>query len=232
LDLDVIRTCQIHFPKWGDAWNDDRVQLRIEDGAAFVRNASDRSYDVIIQDSSDPWTVEDDGITIKPLPSSVLYERDHIKELNRILKSDGIVNIQAESFNVPTSLDGIVEWKRIMEDSGFARTRYGNIQTTSYPTGQIGFLLGEKQQYPSCSSSSSSSNNRMSSISKRYRKMVVDNKRSTSYYHPRLQRSCFDLPWWVYRKIYNRTIEDKDEEDASSSYDFVCQNNDDNNNGQ
>jgi spermidine synthase len=93
LDEAVIRTCEEHFPQWGDAWKDPRASLHIADGAQFVRDAADGTYDVIIQDSSDPFVVDDDGV-MKTLPSGVLYEEDHICQLHRILKPNGILNIQ------------------------------------------------------------------------------------------------------------------------------------------
>lgn len=93
LDEAVVRTCEEHFPQWGDAWKDPRASLHIADGAQFVRDAADGTYDVIIQDSSDPFVVDDDGV-MKTLPSGVLYEEDHICQLHRILKPNGILNIQ------------------------------------------------------------------------------------------------------------------------------------------
>lgn len=93
LDEDVIKTCQVYFPQWGDCWKDPRVHLHIKDGAEFVRNSPDNYYDVIIQDSSDPWVVEDDGTTTA-LPSGALYEEGHICQLYRVLAHDGILNIQ------------------------------------------------------------------------------------------------------------------------------------------
>jgi hypothetical protein len=65
-----------------------------------------------------------------------------------------------------------------MEECGFTRSRYGNIQTSSYPTGQIGLLIGEKN--PSVASD-------MASVLTRYNK-IVENGEKTSYYHPPLQR--------------------------------------------
>lgn len=97
LDEEVIKTCQTYFPQWGDCWNDPRASLYIKDGAQFVRDTPDNFYDVIIQDSSDPWVIEDDG-GVTPLPSSVLYERDHICQLYRVLALDGILNLQVGYF--------------------------------------------------------------------------------------------------------------------------------------
>lgn len=96
LDLEVIRTCEKFFPQWGSAWKDPRAMLHIKDGAQFVRDTADSFYDVIIQDSSDPWVIEEDG-SATPLPSKVLYEEDHICQLHRILKPKGILNIQVRN---------------------------------------------------------------------------------------------------------------------------------------
>jgi len=203
LDEEVIRTCEKYFPQWGDAWKDPRATLHIQDGAQFVRDSPDSFYDVIIQDSSDPFVIEDDGI-VTPLPSGVLYEEDHICQLHRILKPNGILNIQGESIAVPTSLEGIVAWRQNMEKCGFTRSRYGSITTSSYPTGQIGLLLGEKN--PSAAAS-------YKSVVKRYNDMVLNGK-ATTYYHPPLQKGSFELPLWAHKAIYGS-------EDTS---DLLCHN--------
>ena len=97
LDDEVVKTCERFFPQWGDAWKDPKVKLHIKDGAQFVQDAPDNYYDVIIQDSSDPWIIDDDG-NKTPLPSGVLYEKDHICQLHRILQPNGILNIQVSCF--------------------------------------------------------------------------------------------------------------------------------------
>jgi spermidine synthase len=92
LDESVVETCKRFF-KWGNAWNDTRVQLHIEDGAKFVERADEGYYDVIIQDSSDPWTSNEKGETVQ-LPSSSLYASEHFSNIYRALADDGILNLQ------------------------------------------------------------------------------------------------------------------------------------------
>ena len=92
LDEQVVETCKKFF-KWGSAWSDPRVHLHIEDGAQFVKNAEAGYYDVVIQDSSDPWTSNEKGETI-PLPSSSLYVPEHILNIYRALADNGILNFQ------------------------------------------------------------------------------------------------------------------------------------------
>jgi hypothetical protein len=70
-----------------------------------------------------------------------------------------------------------------MEECGFLRSRYGSIHTSSYPTGQIGLLLGEKDP---------SSASRHKVITERYNRMVSGGMKTT-YYHPRLQKGYVEL---------------------------------------
>ena len=92
LDEQVIETCKKFF-KWGNAWSDPRVHLHIEDGAKFVERTEPGFYDVVIQDSSDPWTSNEKGETI-PLPSGSLYVPKHYSNIFRALAQDGILNFQ------------------------------------------------------------------------------------------------------------------------------------------
>lgn len=192
LDGDVIDVCKQFF-KWGGAWDDPRAQLHIADGAQFVREAADGTYDVIIQDSSDPWAIEDDG-SMTPLPSGVLYREDHFRNLHRILSPNGVLNLQAESFNMPSSLQGISDWRKLLMDCGFGRSRYGGITISSYTTGHIGFL---------CSQKGSAWTMNYGDVKRRYERMVARGNRTT-YYHPPLQRGAFDIPLWAQESIYGQ----------------------------
>jgi spermidine synthase len=98
LDEDVIEVCKEHF-SWGYAWKDPRVVLHIEDGAAFVAHTSTGNYDVIIQDSSDPWTWDSKGRKIE-LPSAVLYSESHFQNIFRILGEGGIFIFQVSRHRI------------------------------------------------------------------------------------------------------------------------------------
>jgi len=194
LDGDVIETCREHF-SWGKSWEDPRVALHIEDGSKFVRNAPSEYYDVIIQDSSDPFTQDDDGTTVE-LPSSVLYSSEHIKNVKRILKKDGVYNFQAETIHIPSDLEGVVEWRSSALEIGFKSAKYGSVTISSYPTGQIGFLM--------CQKGSDNEYSTLKDVKRRFGEMEKIGQ-GTTYYHPRLQISSFDLPLWVQKSIYSTT---------------------------
>lgn len=173
--MGVIEACKEHF-SWGKAWDDPRVKLHIADGAAFVKNAADSSYDVIIQDSSDPWTADEEGNNIV-LPSSILYTKEHFVDIYRILTPKGVFNFQAETFNVPSDLEGIQEWWHQAQDVGFQRVRYGSLYISTYPAGQIGFMLCEK---------SPSEAALMEEVKRRFNNMR-EKGQGTTYYQPKLQ---------------------------------------------
>jgi len=199
VDLDefVIEVCREHFP-WGSAWEDPRVTLHVADGAEFVRGAAGGSYDVVVQDSSDPFTWDSDGNRVD-LPSNVLYSRPHMEEILRVLSPGGALNLQAETFQIPSDLEGIVEWRAQAMDLGYADARYGSLIISSYPTGQIGFLLCTK------SLGGGESPPSLSDIEERYTGMVRRGQR-TAYYQPKLQFSSFDLPLWVEEAMYGTSI--------------------------
>lgn len=181
LDGQVIETCKQFFP-WAKAWEDVRATLHVADGAAFVRDAEDGSYDVIIQDSSDPWAIDNNGNQV-PLPSGVLYSKEHFGHISRILKPNGIFNFQAETFNLPSDVDGISEWRQLALSSGFATSRYGSLYIATYPTGQIGFLLCEKN--PDAATSLEDVTKRFQALSSPEGTTMAE---ATTYYQPKLQQ--------------------------------------------
>jgi len=96
VDLDevVIQACMEHFSM--RPWEDDRVNLHIADGAKFLKEAPDEFYDVIIQDSSDPDYVDENGNTVL-LPASVLFSIEHFANAYRALKKDGIFSLEVSA---------------------------------------------------------------------------------------------------------------------------------------
>lgn len=205
LDGEVIETCRKFFP-WGKAWEDPRVTLHIADGAKFVADAKDGYYDAIIQDSSDPYTWGNDGTKLE-LPSNILYSEQHFQHILRILRPGGVFNFQSETFNIPSDLEGISEWRNQALDVGFTSARYGSLMISSYPTGQIGFLLCRKSPDTAGDSNDSSSGitPTLNDVEERFAQMVRRGDRTT-YYQPKLQFSSFDLPLWVEESVYGTSI--------------------------
>lgn len=190
LDAEVVDVCKKHF-SWGAAWDDPRVHLHITDGAAFIHDAPDDFYDVIVQDSSDPWTWDAQGNSVE-LPSSALYSKEHMTHLYRTLRSNGVLNFQAESFQIPSDLEDAASWRKQALEIGFYSARYSSISISSYPTGQIGSLVCEKDP---------PNPGLHQLVQERYKRMIEAGK-LTTYYHPRLHESSFDLPLWAEKHMY------------------------------
>jgi hypothetical protein len=98
-------------------------------------------------------------------------------------------------------MDGTREWRQLALSHGFESARYGSIMISSYPTGQIGFLMCEKN-----ASAASSPEH----IARRFQHMQqVGN--GTHYYHPGQSTAAFVLPLWAQNFIYssNHNVDNK-----------------------
>ena len=195
LDEGVIEVAKKHLP-WKDAWESPKVNLVVGDGAEFVKKQSADSnhdgYNVIIQDSSDPFWIDDDGEEIL-LPSHVLYTEDHLGRIHKLLrKREGVFFMQAETYNIPSNLKAIRRWRESLQSIGFDEPRYGSISIATYPTGQIGFLVAHAKD-AACDSATCKYDERDGDmkwgidwprIDSQFKKLVG----KTSYYHPSLHK--------------------------------------------
>lgn len=87
IDERVVRLCQEYLPiTAGHLDEDKRINLHFTDGSAFVRNTNDKTYDLIIVDSTDPIG-----------PGEGLFTKEFYSNCYRILSDDGILINQHES---------------------------------------------------------------------------------------------------------------------------------------
>jgi spermidine synthase len=81
IDGDVIRLAKEFLPNIAaGAWNDPRAAVIVGDGIAYVREAEDASFDVIIVDSTDPVGV-----------GEVLFSDEFYSNCARILTPQGLI---------------------------------------------------------------------------------------------------------------------------------------------
>ena len=81
IDAEVIRLAREFLPGiGGSAWSDPRADIIVGDGIAHVRDAPDKSYDVIIVDSTDPAGV-----------GEVLFSDAFYGDCARILSPQGLI---------------------------------------------------------------------------------------------------------------------------------------------
>ena len=86
IDGAVVDACIKHLPIMSTVLtNEPRLNLIIGDGLAFVQNAPDKSYDLILVDSTDPFG-----------PGEDLFTVDFYNNCSRVLSDDGILINQHE----------------------------------------------------------------------------------------------------------------------------------------
>lgn len=115
LDADVVDACRRFLPTWSaGAFEDPRVELRIETIQATLRAAADRSFDIILLDVTDPVVAG---------PSVELFTARFFAEVARVLTDDGVVVLQSGAFDladpsllrsVCATLGTAFEWVRPM----------------------------------------------------------------------------------------------------------------------
>jgi spermidine synthase len=88
IDEVVVRASKQFLPTISSALENPKLNLLIDDGIKFVKDAADAAYDLVIIDSSDPVG-----------PSEGLFTKSFYQDVHRCLRPDGVVSIQSESPN-------------------------------------------------------------------------------------------------------------------------------------
>ena len=92
IDGELVEQCKLLLPEWHQgAFADPRVDLRYEDGFAYVATSRD-SFDIIIIDIGDQ---NEDG------PAMPLYSEHFYRLLKTRLSANGILVVQASELTVP-----------------------------------------------------------------------------------------------------------------------------------
>lgn len=82
----VIEASKQHLPEIGTAWDDPRLEVRVEDGIKYVAEAPAGSFDVVLLDGSDPVG-----------PAEGLFGESFYRQVHRVLTDDGVFALQSES---------------------------------------------------------------------------------------------------------------------------------------
>jgi len=86
LDCGVVDACKEYIPGiCGNAFNDPRLELRIEDGIKYVFETKE-TFDQVLLDLTDPFG-----------PSIELYTHEFYAQISKILTEKGIVSLHIES---------------------------------------------------------------------------------------------------------------------------------------
>ncbi len=133
IDEEVIKVSKKFLKEiGGEAWNDKRLQIYIDDGVKWVENTRDNLYDVIFIDCSDPSEF-----------SNLLFSDSFYTECKRILKPKGILATQSES---PESFKNIhiSILKTLKKIFNVSETMYSFVPI--YPSGIWSWTFASKEE--------------------------------------------------------------------------------------
>lgn len=134
IDGEVVEACREHLPEMHqNAFDDSRVELVIAD-AFEILDTTKEKWDIIISDLSDP---------IESGPSFALFTREYYQKLEKVLKNDGFVVIQAGPV-APANLQLHARLVKTL-DSVFSSTHSYYAPTPTYGS-PWGFALASKQE--------------------------------------------------------------------------------------
>lgn len=174
IDEAVITASKTYLPTLAAGFNDTRVEVLIQDGAAYMAEHTGE-YDVIITDSSDPIG-----------PAEALFAPAFYEAMSRSLRPGGIIATQGECMWLHADLIApmVKACRKI-----FRTVEYAYTTIPTYPSGQIGFLLCSQEE----------SEERTLRIPRRKPSEAV--QKSLRYYNPELHQAAFVLPEFARRAL-------------------------------
>ncbi len=132
IDGEVIKACKEHLPEIAASFDHPKLDLRVDDGIAFIKTAAPKSYDIIIVDGSDPVG-----------PAEGLFSTEFYTNCYNALKDGGILVAQGESpkFNEKA----FSELNHTLQDIfGSENAPVSLFYVPTYPTGMWSFQYGLK----------------------------------------------------------------------------------------
>lgn len=133
IDEEVIRVSKKFFPTVSSGIDDPKVEVKIMDGADFIKNLSD-SIDVIIVDSTD----------IIGFARS-LFTEDFFISVIKALKPEGLFVTHSESLHF--HLDIVIEVQQILKKA-FPLVDLYSVPIATYPGNWWAFSIGSKTLNP------------------------------------------------------------------------------------
>ncbi|KAI8422173.1 hypothetical protein MSG28_006081 [Choristoneura fumiferana] len=127
IDAKVIEVSKKYLPFMAVGFDSPKLTLHVGDGFEFMKNHS-QEFDVIITDSSDPIG-----------PAVSLFQENYFSLMKSALKPNGIVCSQAGTVwnDIELVTSTLSHCKK-----QFPAAAYGYTSVPTYPSGQIGFVIG------------------------------------------------------------------------------------------
>lgn len=132
IDGEVIKSCKEFLPNIAAAFDNPKLELLVDDGIAFAKNAAPETYDIIIVDGSDPVG-----------PAEGLFSVSFYQNCYNALKEGGILVAQGESpkFNEKAFSELNFTLRGIFGDQNAPVSLFF---VPTYPTGMWSFQYGLK----------------------------------------------------------------------------------------
>jgi spermidine synthase len=132
IDGDVIKSCKEFLPEIAAAFDNPKLELIVDDGIEYVKNAKKDFYDLIIVDGSDPVG-----------PAEGLFSTEFYTNCYNALNSTGMLVAQGESpkFNEKAFTDLNLTLQEIF---GKENAPISLFFVPTYPTGMWSFQYGIK----------------------------------------------------------------------------------------
>lgn len=171
IDDQVVEMCKEYLPKHSaGAYDDPRVEIVIDDGANFV-NTTDKKFDVIISDSTDPIG-----------PGGALFTLDFYGACKKCLNPDGILVTQNGVAYM--QLDEVTTTNKRFQPHFKDHTFYSAAVPT-YIGGIMTFAWGTDN--PAARTQS------LETIRERFKQANI----KTRYYNPAIHLASFALPQYI-----------------------------------
>ena len=135
IDDMVVEVCRKYLPKTACCLDDERVNIRYEDGLKYIRRCENK-YDLIIVDSTDPFG-----------PGEGLFTREFYGNCYKALKEDGIMVNQHESPFYEEDARACQRAHRNITET-FPDSRVYQAHIPTYPSGHWLFGFASKKYHP------------------------------------------------------------------------------------
>lgn len=178
IDADVVAVAREFFPELSAALHDPRVCIHYRDGAEFVAQVPEVSYDAVFVDSTDPVGI-----------AGGLFDETFYRHCHRILTTEGILALQSESPLHPVYRETLPRVYRLLRPL-FASVATCLAPIPTYPTGLWSFTVASKRWDPV-------QDFVPEAAWQRYRHL----QGTLRYYDPQLHRAAFALPVFVQRLL-------------------------------
>lgn len=171
IDNEVVEMCKTYLPKHSaGAYDDPRVEVVIADGATFVKE-SNKHFDVIICDSTDPIG-----------PATVLFTEDFYYNCKKCLNSNGILVTQ----------NGVA-YMQLSEVINTAKRMPPHFKHTAFYTAAVPTYVGGVMTFAWGTNNPEACNVPLETLEARYQAANI----TTRYYNPPLHQASFCLPQYI-----------------------------------